>query len=128
MNAGVAPPGGGKLPAPREARHPLEVLQDEVDARYAADWEVYESAMSAIAGGRGQKLIQPLHGHLYTTDRAMDALAPMAWDSQGLGLILDDLVSWIKGMDAYRGGRGADRRCWLSAWSSTTISFKPSCV
>jgi len=46
--------------------------------------------------------------------------ARAAWCS-----ILDELVAWIKGMDAYRNGRGGDRQLYLSLWSRRPDQDQP---
>ena len=36
-------------------------------------------------------------------------------------VIRDELVGWVKSMDQYRSGRGADRQFFLSVWSRQPI-------
>src|SRR5205814_10380221 len=56
------------------------------------------------------------------TDATTEALAPMLLNSKGLVLFEDELSGWVRSMDQYRGGgRGADRKHFLSMWSRTLI-------
>src|SRR5262249_27451979 len=43
---------------------------------------------------------------------------------RGLVLIHDELTAWVRSMDQYRQGRGADRQFFLSAWSGSPISVE----
>ena len=40
---------------------------------------------------------------------------------RGLCLIVDELSAWVKSMNQYKGGNGADKQFYLSAWSGTEI-------
>jgi hypothetical protein len=37
-------------------------------------------------------------------------------------LIADELTGWVKSMDQYKSGKGADRQKWLSIWSVETVT------
>jgi hypothetical protein len=107
----VAEPGGGKTPALKVAQHPLVVLQEEA---FAAD---------RIQRAKGGDPMQstPMSRRYFTTDATMEAIGPLAAASPGIVLMIDEILGFVKGMDAYRGGRGGDLQKWLSAWSSSAF-------
>jgi hypothetical protein len=125
--AAVAPPGSAKSPAQSLARYPLDVLQTEAVKEFElkladydrdlADWSKRE------VGQRGLKPSRPLLAHFFTTDATLEALAPIARFSPGVALIKDELVSWVKSYDAYRGGRGGDRQAYLSIWAGAPLKI-----
>jgi len=63
----------------------------------------------------------PIFQHVITTDATTEALASMLAGSKGTLLFRDELAGWVKSMDQYRSGRGADRQHFLSMWSRSPI-------
>ncbi len=41
--------------------------------------------------------------------------------SPGVAIIRDEILSWVRSMDQYRGGKGSDRQEYLSLWAAATI-------
>lgn len=41
----------------------------------------------------------------------------MADNPRGAVVVKDELSGWVRGMDQYKGGKGADRQFWLSSWA-----------
>jgi hypothetical protein len=103
-----APGVAKKTPSIKVAQHPLDVMQAEAMRDYRSDISLPDD----------QAVIPD---HTYTTDATLEAVATMAESSRGFVVIKDELVSWVKSCDAYRGGRGGDRQSWLSLWSSTAL-------
>lgn len=59
---------------------------------------------------------------LWTSDTTVEALHKLMLEyPNGLLMVNDELASWTRQMNQYRGGKGADRQFWLSAWSGTPI-------
>jgi hypothetical protein len=56
-----------------------------------------------------------------TSDATTEALAAMFQHAKGLALVKDEIVGWVKSMDQYRGGKGADRQHFLSFWSRQPV-------
>src|SRR5207302_6237199 len=42
---------------------------------------------------------------------------------RGLMFYVDEVTSWVRSMNQYRQGRGADRQHWLSAWSGAPVTI-----
>jgi hypothetical protein len=61
---------------------------------------------------------------IWTGDITVERLGViLAENPRGILLGRDELSAWIRGLNQYKQGRGADRQFYLSAWSqaSTTI-------
>jgi hypothetical protein len=117
----IGDPGSKKSPAMKLATGALRRIQKQLAHEYEDRLAEYEQALARWEGApkadRGVKPKPPPYGHVFTTDATVEALAPILRDSKGLVLIKDELVGWVKSMDAYRGGRGSDRQHYLSWWS-----------
>jgi hypothetical protein len=138
----VAPTGSAKTPANEAARLPMEELQDAARERFEADLVAHELAMVAYeerkraSKGRGEMSTKaereamdnapgrpgrPKLEHYFTTDATIEALAEILSGSPGVALYRDELVGWVRGFDAYKGGRGGERQQHLSMRSSSTL-------
>jgi hypothetical protein len=117
----VGDPGSKKSPATKLATTPLRRIQQRLAREYEEALADYEMDLATWEGTkkseRGPKPQAPKYGHVFTTDATVEALAPIMRDSKGVVLIRDELVGWVKSMDAYRNGRGADKQHYLSWWS-----------
>jgi hypothetical protein len=113
----VAPPGSAKSPALQIALGPLYRLQAAAAERFQQEREQCESGLRS-GDEKGPRL-----DHLYSTNATMEAIAPMLLSSPGLLLHFDELVAWVLGCDAYRGGKGADRQNWLSLWTGSSLKI-----
>jgi len=121
----VAPPGAAKSPAINAARWPLDRLQGDAHTLYKSllqQWEADTDAWTAKPREeRGEKPVRPRLRHFYSTDLTIEALVSMLETAPGIAISRDELLSWIKSMDQYRGGKGSDRQQFLSLWSSSPI-------
>ena len=121
----VAQPGRGKTPGEQHARTGLESLQSEAYSSYEQAQEQYESNLaywsSQPENQRGPKPAAPTMTSYYSADVTMEALAPILSDHHGLVILRDELVSWVRSCDAYRGGKGGDRQGWLSLWGGVPV-------
>jgi hypothetical protein len=131
----VAPPGSAKSPALRKAWAPVCAEQDrrrnqyhEDRARYAADLEAYESAGENPVGAEGraaaptEKPVKPVMGHAFVNDVTIECLAQLLEaNPRGLLMVRDELTGWVRSLNQYRGGKGADRQFFLSAWSGEPV-------
>ncbi len=121
----IGKPGSKKSPALGQALKPLLAVQRDLKQEHDHLVEVFKRESShwegQPKGERGPKPESPNFPHLYTTDATSEALAAILQHSKGLLLMRDELVGWVRGMDMYRGGKGADRQHFLSMWSRATI-------
>jgi hypothetical protein len=63
----------------------------------------------------------PLEQRL-TDDATVESLADVLyWNPRGVTIIKDELTSWIRSQNEYKGGKGSDRPKYLSMWSSQSI-------
>jgi hypothetical protein len=69
-----------------------------------------------------EKPAPPIMEQVFTTDTTVEALATLLKQNpRGLIVIRDELSGWVRGMDQYKNGKGADRQMWLSSWSGAPI-------
>lgn len=121
----VAEPGRGKTPGEQAARRGLEKLQSAAYEEYERELKAYEKDVSDWAAlpndARGPKPETPKLTSYYAADVTMEALVVMLGVRPALVVLRDELVSWVRSCDAYRGGKGGDRAAWLSSWSGVPI-------
>ena len=62
-------------------------------------------------------------GRVVADDTTIEALAGILESNpRGVLVARDELAGWVRAMDQYKGGKGADRQIWLSLWSNAPIS------
>jgi hypothetical protein len=124
----VGDPGAKKTPALKMALRAIHSIQERLSADYRTRKAAYEEEKAlwekAPKKERQAPPEPPGYQHVWTADATTEALAGMLAGSKGLALIRDELVGWVKSMDAYRaGGKGADRQNYLSMWSRSPIKI-----
>jgi hypothetical protein len=124
----VGDPGAKKTPALKLALKAIHQIQARLYGEYRAAKAAYDDEMAlwekAPKKERGAPPEQPKFSHVWTSDSTTEALAEMLSGAKGLVLFRDELVGWVKSMDAYRsGGKGADRQHYLSMWSRSPIKI-----
>lgn len=102
----VADSGVGKSPAIKAALAPVYGRQHEL----AQAWQDEQHEQHQ----EDRKRLRPPMEHVVTTDATTEAIATML-DTSPRGLLFhrDELTGWLRAMDQYRNGRGADREFWL---------------
>lgn len=142
-SAVVARPGEAKSPALGRAVRPLEQRQkllsqdhERTKREYLEALEEYEQKLAAWKaaakrhadgkygshpGELPEKPEEPSLPQIVTTDATLEALTVLLHQNpRGLLFFRDELAGWVTSMNAYRGGKGADRQAWLSFWSGET--------
>lgn len=123
----VGEPGSGKSPADSLARKPLDSLQGLAVEKFEADREEWKAEHTAweqrkSAGEKaGFEPEEPVLQHFFTTDATIEALAPMLKDSPGIAVAFDEIVGWVKSMDAYNGSAGRERAQYMTLWAERTL-------
>ena len=142
----VAEPGSRKSPALDIASEPLRRRNRELAERYRAESDAHRSgaamyevnvsswkeAKRRAAAGKGDDPgempappEEPLFHQVSTSDSTIEAFADLLdQNERGVTFLRDELAGWVRSMNQYRGGAGADRQTWLSFWNgaSTTIN------
>jgi len=147
--ATVAPPGGSKSPAKALVCAPLERRQNQLKREHQEAMVAYEAAInsqlspamtaysappsqSAQCGGPvpGSSNMQPtppskpVLKRIITVDATTESLGPLLSDNpRGIAMPNDELMSWVRSLNQYKGGRGADRQFYLAAWSGAQITI-----
>ncbi len=121
----VSAVGTAKSPALSAAQWPTDVLQKEAHARYKkvlAEFERdVEAWQSKDRDTRGSKPVRPRLRHYFSTNLTLEALVSMLETAPGVAIIRDEVVSFVKSMDQYRGGKGSDRQEYLSLHAGAPI-------
>lgn len=114
----VADPGSMKSPALRLVMEPIHEKQSEL--LKATQRENAERLNAAtLPKSRKQEDTTALQNvRTWTSDPTVESLASLlAQNERGLLLHRDELAGWVKSMNQYKQGRGADRQFYLSCWS-----------
>lgn len=124
----VGDPGAKKTPSMKLALRAIHQIQERLYGDYRAAKSAYEEEMAlwerTPKKERSAPPEQPKFAHVWTSDSTTEALAEMLSGAKGLVLFRDELVGWVRSMDAYRsGGKGADRQHYLSMWSRSPIKI-----
>ena len=116
--------------------------------RLKPDWTEPASVFAAVVSPSGAmkspalnmaaKPLQDLDsptGRTWTADVTVEQLARLlAANPRGLLLARDELSAWVKSMNQYRQGKGADRQFYLSVWGGAPVKVDrvgtgaPTCI
>jgi hypothetical protein len=127
----VALAGSAKTPALRLACHPVYQQQKRHKARhkedrlqYKADLEEFEHRRQLALKTKApmppgfERPTKPVMGHTYVENTTVESLAQfLSQTPRGVLMIRDELTGWVRSLNQYRSGRGADRQVFLSFWS-----------
>ncbi len=131
----VQPPGTLKTPALEKAAAPVRRRQDQHEAEYQRRVEEYETVKlveytraleehkKGQRPGAPSRPEKPYRVRTWTADVTVERLAAMLAENQaGLVIIRDELSAWVRSLNQYRAGKGADRQFYLSAWSGAAVA------
>ncbi len=119
----VGDPGSKKSPALNQALQPLHQLQRRLADEHKRRLEEWKQEVDAWEKDDGPKPERPVFRHLLTTDATTEALGPMLELGTGILLVKDELLAWVRAMDQYRQGKGADRQSYLSMWNRALLKI-----
>lgn len=110
----VGTPSCGKTPCRSFAARPLHEEQARLQEIYRRQLQAHEDGIDGTS--------TPKERTICVSDITTEKLAIVLQENlRGVALDRDELAGWVRSMDQYRGGRGADRQFWLSVWSGDPI-------
>jgi len=124
----VGETGSGKTHIINTLTQPLKDLQAEYSIRYQHQLEDYKTALREYEKKKkgedaGDPPERPKSVSLYASNYTMEAIGQILSNQPDRGLLVtpDELAVFLQSMDAYRGGKGADRAHWLSLYSGDAL-------
>ena len=124
----VGETGSGKTHIINTLTRPLQDLQAEYSHRYQLRLEEYKTALREWEKKRKNEDAEdpperPKPVSLYASDYTMEAIGQILSNQPDRGLLVspDELTSFLRSMDAYRRGKGADRAHWLSLYNGDAL-------
>lgn len=113
----VAPPGSAKTAALRVATRPAANLGQKLRFNHKLLTKQFEQ--SKVRGAEG---VAPPPQRNLISDITVEAIAQtLSENPGGLLMLHDELSSWLKGMNQYKGGDGNDREFFLKVWSFASL-------
>jgi hypothetical protein len=124
----VGEPGSGKSHIINTLARPLKDIQAEHYQRYLNRLEAYQTALREYDRRKknedaGELPEKPKTVSLYAANYTLEAIAQILGQQPDRGLVVnpDELAVFLRSMDAYRRGRGADRAHWLSFYNGDAL-------
>lgn len=112
----VGPPGAAKTPSLKILRRPFDDNQRERIDDWKRKIEAWEADESDERGPR------PVLERIIVNDTTVETLGLLLHENpRGVGLVRDELSGLIGSLNQYKGGKGADKQFYLSAWSGDPI-------
>jgi hypothetical protein len=136
----IAEPGGKKTPALKKATLPIlerqkQLTNEYVNLKEEYNYENFEYQRMMDAWKRTKPQEHDIDDHpmepqppvmaqVKTSDATMEAISQLLENNpRGILFEQDELAAWVKSMNAYRSGKGADLENWLSLWSGEQITI-----
>jgi len=124
----VGETGSGKSHIINTLTQPLKDLQAEHYQRYQHRLEAYQTALREYDRRKknedaGEPPEKPKSISLYAANYTLEAVAQILGQQPDRGLVVtpDELAVFLRSMDAYRRGRGADRAHWLNLYNGDAL-------
>jgi len=124
----VGEPGSGKSHIINTLTQPLRDIQAEYFQRYQHRLEAYQAALREYdrrkkSEDAGEPPEKPKPLSLYASNYTLEAISQILGQQPDRGLVvaLDELAVFLRSMDAYRRGRGADRAHWLNFYNGDAL-------
>jgi hypothetical protein len=126
----VGETGSGKSHIISTLTQPLRALQAEHYQRYQHRLEAYQTALREYDRRKknedaGEPPEKPKPLSLYASNYTLEAISQILGQQPDRGLVvaLDELAVFLRSMDAYRRGRGADRAHWLNFYNGDSLKI-----
>ncbi len=131
----IGGPSAKKSPALSKAFEPIRAIEKKLTAEYQKNKSTYE--MQKIQYEEDLKVWKknretdpplepkkPILERLTTSDTTIEALGELlANNPHGIASVCDELSSWMRSMNQYKGGKGADRSHYLAMWSNAPVTI-----
>ncbi len=122
----VGETGSGKSHIINTLTQPLRDIQGEYSIRYQHQLEAYQSALQQYKRRKNEDAEEPSRPKpisLYCSNYTLEAVAQILGNQPDRGLLVtpDELAVFLRSMDAYRKGKGADRAHWLSLYNGDAL-------
>lgn len=123
----VGPPSSRKSAPFLRAIEPVTRQQAALQARYDEERQRFRQAKAQFArkgrrsGASNDELPSlPILRSVYTSDATVERVCAMLHDyPRGLLYGPDELLGWLRSLNAYRNGYGSDRQFYLSVWNGS---------
>ena len=115
--------GVGKTHTIKSITNPLEYLNGREIKKYADEMSKYEAYLLLDKKEKqyAEEVKKPKKGKFIAEDITIEALTELHESNpNGIGILKDELVGWIKDMNKYR--EGSDLQKYLSCWSNGILS------
>ena len=115
--------GVGKTHTIKAITNPLERINGREIKRYADEMAKYEAYMALEKKEKAlaEEIKKPRKKKFIAEDITIEALTELHENNpNGIGILKDELVGWIKDMNKYR--EGSDLQKYLSCWSNGILS------
>jgi hypothetical protein len=113
----VGPPGTLKTPALKILRRPFDDIQREKLDAWKRAFEAWENAEESDESGP-----KPTLERVIVNDTTTETLCLVLHENpRGVALVRDELSGLIASLNQYKGGKGADKQFYLSAWSGDPL-------
>jgi hypothetical protein len=124
----VGETGTMKSPVIKRLTKPMSKHQQEIHGVYKEAKQVYDLALSSWKADKskdkGEEPESPIPMlDLFFSNYTIESLADSIQHhpDKGYLILLDELASFAKSLDMYRGGKGSDRQQWLTMWDGGEI-------
>ena len=115
----VGETGSLKTPALDLVLEPARKRDKELQKQYQRELKEHEKQVRLARKNNAEPPPKPQPRQLLTTDTTIESLADVLGNNpDGVLIYRDELTGWVRSLNQYKGGKGADREFWLSAWSS----------
>lgn len=132
----VGSPSSKKSPALDKALSNIRIFEQQLYSDYQQAFENYELQLHCYEAELREwknnkasekapvKPKKPILQRLTTSDSTVEALGELlSANSAGVALVCDELSAWMRSMNQYKGGRGADRSHYLAMWSNAQMTI-----
>jgi len=117
--ASIALPGQAKTPALELATEPVHKQQMRLRQKFKKEKKEYQKELASLKKDDPYPK-EPKLERVVVADITVEALGQILSDnSKGVLLKRDELSAFAQSLNAYKGGKGADRQFFLSLWSGS---------